>query len=133
MTYDGTPESRTALERAAEVVRPGDQVSVVNAMPEPGVSSRLGPLTRERRRQRAILREAERTLARCGVAARSIAAVGSPASATLAAADALDADLIVVADRAVRLPLGVGSVGGRIARRARCDVLVLHGSGRDGV
>ena len=129
MAYDGAPESRPALERAAEIIRPGDEVSVVNVMPEPGVSSRLGPFTQLRRRQRAILREAERALARRGVVARPIAAVGSPASATLATADALGADLIVVADRAVRLPLGIGSVGGRIARRARCDVLVLHGDG----
>ena len=100
-------------------------------MPEPGVSCRIGPFTRERRRQALLLGEAERYLADRGLTARRTAAVGDPACETLAAAQAIEADLIIVGGRHRRRPWSVGSPEERIARRAGCDVLVVHG-GRPG-
>jgi NADPH-dependent glutamate synthase beta subunit-like oxidoreductase len=71
-------------ERTAELARRGDEVSVVNVMPEPGVSSRIGPFVEERRRQAALLDEAARFLSRRGIEARCVAAVGGAATETLA-------------------------------------------------
>ena len=126
--YDGSVSARAALERAAEIARRGDEVGVVNVMPEPGVSSRVAPFDDERARQEALLDEAARMLARRGVAARRIAAVGGEAAETLAVAESWHADLIVVGAERGRFSSGVHSAGGRIARRARCDVLVVHGA-----
>jgi len=58
-----------------------------------------------------------------------VAAVGSPATETLALAERIGADLIVVAGEPGGLTHGFGSPGDRIARRARCDVLVVHEPG----
>ncbi len=129
VAYDGTAATRLAIERVAEVARPGDEVSVVNVMPEPGVSSRIGPFTRERSRQRAILEDAARMLARRGIVVHPVAAVGSPATAILDVAERIGADLIVVAAEPGRRAHGLGSPGDRIARRAGCDVLVVHPPG----
>jgi nucleotide-binding universal stress UspA family protein len=128
--YDGSTSTQAALERAAELAGRGDEVSVVNVMPEPGVSSRIGPSVEERRRQAAVLEEAARFLSRRGIEAQRLAAVGSAATETLAVAERLGADLIVVAARRGRLFGGVGSPSDRIARRASCDVLVVHTRGR---
>jgi nucleotide-binding universal stress UspA family protein len=124
--YDGSASTRVALERAAKLARRGDEVSVVNVMPEPGVSSRIGPFVEERRRQAALLEEAARFLSRRGIEAQRVAAVGGVATETLVVAERLGADLIVVAADQGRPFGGVGSPSDRIARRARCDVLVVH-------
>ena len=41
--YDGSPAARRALARAADITAPRDTLSVINVMPEPGVSARLVP------------------------------------------------------------------------------------------
>jgi len=124
--YDGSTSTRAALERAAELARSGDEVSVVNVMPEPGVSSRIGPFVEERRRQAALLEEAARFLLGHGIEARRVASVGSAATETLGVAERLGADLIVVAAHRGRPFGGIASPSDRIARRARCDVLAVH-------
>ena len=126
--YDGSVSAQAALGRAAELARRGDEVSVVNVMPEPGVSSRIGPFVEERRRQAALLEEATRFLSRRGIEAQRVAAVGSATTETLAVAERLGADVIVIAGHRGRLFGGVGSSSDRIARRASCDVLVVHGA-----
>lgn len=126
VAYDGSPSAHAALRRVAELARPGDEVSVVNVMPEPGVSSRIGPFVEDRRRQTALLEEAARFLSRRGIEAGRIAVVGGAATETLAAAERLRADVIVVGAECGRLFGGVGSASDRIARRADCDVLVVH-------
>ena len=98
-------------------------------MPEPGLSSRLAPYVEEHDRQDRLLDEAEECLARRGIAARRVAAVGGAATEILAAADRMGADLIVVGRRRTRVPHPLGSVSGRVVRRATCDVLVVCGEG----
>ncbi len=132
VAYDGSSEARRALERAAEVAAPGALVGVVNVMPEPGVSSRLGPWVEERARQALLLDEAAGFLAGRGIRARRFAAVGGAAAEILAAAARMDADLIVVARRRGRMAQLLGSVSGRVVRGARCDVLVVHDAGASG-
>ncbi len=114
--YDGSADARRALDRAADLAGPDDLVDVLNVMPEPGISARLAPTTKERARQARLLAEASRLLAGRGIAARPIAACGGTVGETLAAAHRLDADVIVVG----------GHAGERMARRAPCDVLVVR-------
>jgi len=126
--FDGTAATRAALERAAQLARGGDEVNVLNVMPEPGVSSRIGPHEREHRRQDALLEEARRVLADHGVEGRCIASVGGAAAQTLAVAERLGADVIVVGAQPGGLLRGCGSLSDRLARRARCEVLVVRDS-----
>ena len=62
VAYDGSAPARHALRRAVELAAPGDVVSVVNVMAEPGVSARIGP-PKDRRRQGELLHEAAEYLA----------------------------------------------------------------------
>ncbi len=87
--YDGSPSAHAALRRVAELARRGDEVSVVTVMPEPGVSSRLGPFVEERRRQAVLLEEARCFLSRRGIEVRRVAAMGGVVTETLAAAERL--------------------------------------------
>ena len=128
LAYDGSAEARGALERVAQVAGPGDDVRVVNVMPEPGISSRLAPYTEERERQAQLLDEAEWFLAARGIDARRITAVGDAATEILAAAERMGADLVVLGRRHTRMPHPLGSVSGRVVRCARCDVLVELGA-----
>jgi nucleotide-binding universal stress UspA family protein len=77
-------------------------VSVVNVMPEPGVSSRIEPPSEERHRQQHLLDEARRFLAGSRIETRTVAPVGDTAREILAAAERIGADLIIVAPRARR-------------------------------
>lgn len=123
--YDGSAPARRALVRAADVTAPGDTLNVINVMPEPGVSASLVPPA-ELYEQAALLEEAGRLLAARGVRARTIAAVGHPASEILAAAERESADLIVIARRSGHASHLLGSVSSRVVRSAHCDVLVVH-------
>jgi nucleotide-binding universal stress UspA family protein len=124
--YDGSAPAQRALAHAAEFARPGDAVSVVNVMPEPGISSRLERRSQERNRQRELLDEAHRFLAGRGIDATMLAPVGEAATQIVAAAQEIEADMIVVAKHHGHVPHLLGSISSRIVRSAHCDVLVVH-------
>jgi nucleotide-binding universal stress UspA family protein len=126
LAYDGSDPARRALAHAADLADPGDVVSVVNVMAEPGVGARIEPPSEERNRQWRCLEEARTFLAARGIDARTLAPVGQTAAEILAAADRIGADVIVVARRRGRLSHALGSVSGRLVRSAECDVLVVH-------
>jgi nucleotide-binding universal stress UspA family protein len=99
VAYDGSSAARRALEHAADLARPGDGMTVVNVMHEPGVSARMEPPS-ERLRQEEILADARGYLACRGIEARMLAKVaGNAAHEVLAAADHVGADVLVVARR----------------------------------
>jgi nucleotide-binding universal stress UspA family protein len=126
LAYDGSPAAQRALDHAAGLVGPGGELAVVNVIPSQSVSSRLQTVSdRERTQQAAILREAKALLARRGVDAHVIEAVGDPVTEILAAAEASNAETIVVG-RGRRRRLH-GSLSARIVRSAGSDVLVVHG------
>ena len=58
-----------------------------------------------------------------------MAPVGDPTTEILAAAQQTGADVIVVARHRAKVPHALGTVSGRIVRRAHCDVLVVHAAG----
>jgi nucleotide-binding universal stress UspA family protein len=132
VAYDGSAAARQALAHAAELVGPDDSVSVVNVMPEPGISARIEPPSDERYRQRLLLDEALQFLDNSGIRAQRVAAVGDAVTEILAAAERLGADVIVVG-RHRGHPLHLhGWVSSRLARAATCDVLVVHETGGEG-
>jgi nucleotide-binding universal stress UspA family protein len=126
VAYDGSAPAQRALAHAADLARPGDVLSVVNVMAEPGVSARIEPPSEERNRQWQVLHEAQRFLAGRGIEARTVAPVGDAATEILAAADRVRADVIVVARHRGRVPHMLGAITRRLVRAANCDVLLVH-------
>jgi nucleotide-binding universal stress UspA family protein len=126
VAYDGSSAARRALEHAADLARPGDAMTVVNVMHEPGVSASIEPPS-ERLRQEEILDDARGYLAGRGIEARMLAKVGDNAAhEVLAAADHVGADVLVVARRRGLSSHVLGSTSSHIVRSANCDVLVVH-------
>jgi nucleotide-binding universal stress UspA family protein len=130
VAYDGSDAARRALAHAADLARDGDHVTVVDVMPEPGVSAAIAPPS-ERIRQERMLEDAPRFLGGRGIQVETVAPIVHAANEILAAADRIGADIIVVADggNARRL---LGSTSSHIVRSARCDVLVVHEDELDG-
>ena len=128
VAYDGSEPARRALEHAARIARRGSVVEVVNVIPVQSVSSRLVTVTDEQdRAQKRLLREAAAILGRRGLRAHLIPAVGDPATEILSAAEASEADVIVVGrrrrsrGRRLREPLSTS-----LSRRTSRDVLIVH-------
>jgi len=126
--YDGSQPAQRALEHAADLVGPGGTVRVINVIRVQSVSSRLATVSdKERTVQDRLLRESELVLARRGVQAEFIAAVGDPATEILRAADSIGADVIVLGRRGrMRLRPLRSSLSDTLVRRASADVLVVH-------
>ena len=149
--YDGTAPAEHALRRAAEYARAfAAKVVVVSvAAPQPlaavGAPGAFGLmpyaayptgdadqvaerdeqlLEQHRARVQALFADADLQVEFAGVA-------GEPAQELLDAAEQLQAELIIVGTREpgfLERLLG-GSVSQEVARRARCDVLIVHSGG----
>ena len=128
VAYDGSEPARRALDHAAGSVGRGGKVIVVNVVSVQSVSSRLETVSENQRAtQEQLLLEAERLLARHGVAAELVRAAGDPATEVLAAAESTGADVIVVGrHRRSGRHVIHGSFSGTLVRKATCDVLVVH-------
>jgi nucleotide-binding universal stress UspA family protein len=140
--YDGSRPAERALERAAELARlAGARVIVVAvetiepavgvgafglAYPLPHTAGEPAeePWRQHRERVEALLREQ-------GVQHEFVAALGPPDDEIVAQAEQYGADLIVVGTREAGFlqRLLTGSVSAGVARKARCDVLVVHPDG----
>jgi nucleotide-binding universal stress UspA family protein len=125
LAYDGSAVAKRALQHAATLVEQGRELAVINVIPAQSVSSRLETVTEEERgRQARILREANGLLARRGIEAQLIEAVGDPATEILAEAEKRNAETIVVG-RSEGRHLGRGQLDSRLVRSARADVLIV--------
>jgi len=81
----------------------------------------------EQTAQDRLLDESERMLARRGVSAELVAAVGDPATEILAAAESIGAGIIVIGRRRrSKRHLVRTSLSNTLVRRAGTDVLVVH-------
>jgi nucleotide-binding universal stress UspA family protein len=126
--YDDSEASRHALERVADVADEGATALVTAAEPlfsEPW-AGQVDPREAERRDQ--ALSNGREFLAKRGIEAITIPAVGDPAEAILEAAREADADLVVVGHRGrgfvARLTLG--SVSTKVVQRAERTVLIAR-------
>ena len=128
VAYDGSEPARRALGHAAELVGRGGTLTVINVVSVQRVSSRLETVSEhERTTQDHLLLEAATLLEGRGVNANAVHAAGDPATEILSAARSIGADVIVVGRRRRTVPhLVHGSLDNTLARRATCDVLVVH-------
>ncbi len=128
VAYDGSELAHRALEHASDLVGPGGTVSVINVIRSQSVGSRLETVSdRQRAAQDHVLVEAERFLAGRRITADLVRAVGDPATEIFAAAESMDADVIVVGRNAHLAPhLIRSSLSGTLVRKAARDVLVVH-------
>lgn len=142
--YDGTRPAERALARAAELARAfGATVVVADvAAPEPveatppgafGLTPYYGfPSNPGVRTDDALWRQhrarVEALFARQGVRHEFAGVVGQPAAEIVDVAEQRNADLIVVGTRepSFLTRLLEGSISQGVARRARCDVLIVH-------
>jgi nucleotide-binding universal stress UspA family protein len=127
--YDGSPQARRALERAASLAN-GNAVTVVAAIPLLKTSPQ-GPvvdLEPDREAREAALREAAALLAERSVRHRLVEGFGEAAEVIVAEAKRSKADLIVVGSRGVHGAerLVLGSVSSKVVTHAPCDVLVVR-------
>jgi nucleotide-binding universal stress UspA family protein len=131
VSYDGSPESQRALERAAEIASTvPSEVTVISAAEplyrNPPYTGYADPAEADAHRR--LLSEATRELERRGVACRTLEPAAEPVDAIIEAARETEADLIVVGSRhrGVARRLLFGSVSGEVFVEAPCDVLVVR-------
>lgn len=130
--YDETDASKRALARAAEFAQAFASSVVVTSVarvltPGPRGMSGVDPADPLELHEEE-LEHAKAFLTERGVEATYLPAVGDPASAILDVAEREKADLIVVGTRepgVLERLLGL-SVSASVARRAHCDVLIVH-------
>ena len=146
--YDGTRPAEKALRRAAELARAFDAaVTVVSvAIPQPLAEASLPgafglapysaygapeldqPLQRDEEAWRQHRERVDALFTDAGLKAHFAGVAGDPAEELISAAEDRKADLIVVGTSEpgfLERLLG-GSVSADVARRARCDVLIVH-------
>jgi nucleotide-binding universal stress UspA family protein len=130
--YDDSDASRRALDRALELAQAfGSKLIVTSVAPVPAAVARGGgaidptdPPDRHREELKVAIDHANQV----GVTAESVLAVGHPAEAILDIAEEHSVDMIVVGTHEPGLleRLLGQSTSGAVARRAHCDVLIVH-------
>jgi nucleotide-binding universal stress UspA family protein len=131
--FDGTEEARRALDRAIALAQPGDEVTVVAAMPEivwgaAGSHNETFERGGDAADARAHLDEAAEKLTARGIPTTTLHQNGDPVDVIVDTAKAGHYDTIVVGSRGHGLAkrLLVGSVSTGVLRHATCDVVVVH-------
>ncbi len=136
--YDGSPDARAALEAAADLAGESATIhvlSLIDPLSANDMAKMMAILPDEFKTgfdvsegSRGRLQDAEMLLGDRGVDHAGSLVEGKPATAILDAAEALDADLVVVGSRGLGRGTRFlrGSVSSRIANHARCSFLVVH-------
>jgi nucleotide-binding universal stress UspA family protein len=127
--FDGSTNARRALEEALEIACADTRITVVaaaQAPPPPGETLPAGAEGVEERQRE--LEDAKRQLAELGVQAEVVAVSGAPADVLIEEAERRGADLIVVGRRGLTGAerMVMGSVSSKVARLARCSVLIAR-------
>lgn len=124
LAYDGSPESRRALEHAAGLAGPGGEITVINVVRAHSVGARLEAVAEaERARQLARLEEARTLLDQRGVRTRTVSAAGDPYAEIVALARDRSPSVVVVGRRRHVVP--GRSLSARLVRGSSCDVLIV--------
>jgi nucleotide-binding universal stress UspA family protein len=127
--FDGSTNSRRALEEALDVAEADTRITIVAAAQVPAAPGDVLPAGAEGLEERQHeLEDARRRLAELGRDAEFVAVPGAPADVLVEEAEKRGADLIVVGrrglDGAERLVMG--SVSSKVARTAGCSVLIAR-------
>jgi nucleotide-binding universal stress UspA family protein len=130
VAYDGSPESKLAIERAAEIAKlEGAEVAVISVVPitASGRGGGIDPTddVPEHARQ---LDDAIAQLAALGTHAREIETVGHPADAIIQTAENEGTNLIVIGSRGqsgIKRFL-MGSVSTHVSQHAPCNVYIAR-------
>ena len=136
---DGSDSSLRAVDRAGELASgPDAKVIVATAYLPHADDPRAADALRDEGYQAsgnapiyAILREAaERAMAAGANAVEERPIVGAPVDALVELSGDIDADLLVVGNVGLSTIAGrlLGSVPANVARKAKCDVLIVHTS-----
>jgi nucleotide-binding universal stress UspA family protein len=145
VAYDGTEPARAALERASGLAEVFGSTVVVATVAEPVVaggaaSSTAVPLALPetetktatelpaREAWQRLLEEAQSYLSARGIRVEGALPVGRPSDQIVEVAQEHEADLIVLGTHKPGLLERVfeGSVSRDVARKAQCDVLIVH-------
>jgi nucleotide-binding universal stress UspA family protein len=129
--YDDTDASHRALERAIELAGAfGSKLVLTSVAPVSAGGPRGGAIdpADPPARHRAELQSASDKVKQAGIDAETVLAVGHPADSILEVAEQHAVDMIVVGTREPgMLERLIGqSTSGAVARRAHCDVLIVH-------
>lgn len=127
--FDGSLNARRALEEALELAKPDTRITVVAAAQAPAPPGHPLPVAPEGlEERRSELEEAKRLLADHGRQAEVAAVMGAPADVLVEEAQKRGADLIIVGRRGLSGAerLVMGSVSSKVARTARCSVLIAR-------
>ncbi len=128
--YDGSEESKRALDRAAALGRAGASVTVVSAVAVGIHGPRsMGALNEDELKAAKETLEAARThLKAQGIDVHAIEGEGEPADVIIEVARERGADLVVVGTRGLGAAkrLLMGSVSTKVVQEAPCDVLVVR-------
>lgn len=136
---DGSESSYRAVDRAAEVARdagarlvlacayyPADK-DVVNAAQD-ALRDEAYQVVGSAPADDSLSRAADRATAGGATTIEQMARVGAPVETLVSLIDEVNADLLVIGNRGLNTLAGriLGSVPAEAARRARCDVLIVH-------
>ncbi len=128
--YDGSAESKRALDRAAALAGAGGTVTVVGAVAAIASGPRsMGAVDEvERAAVRESLVAARAHLEGLGVDVKTVEGIGEPAEVIGEAAKEASADLVVVGTRGLGAGkrMLLGSVSTRLAHDSPCDVLIVR-------
>lgn len=119
--FDGSENALRALEEALDVAKPDTRITLVAAAQPPAPPGDVSPAGAEGLEER-------RGLAELGRDAEVVAVAGAPADVLVEEAEKRGADLIVVGRRGLNGAerLVMGSVSSKVARTARCSVLIAR-------
>lgn len=130
--YDDSDASRRALDRAVELAQAfGSKIVVTSVAPVLAAAGRSGGAidpTDPPQRHRDELKVATDHVKQAGLAAESVLAVGHTAESILDIAEERSVDMIIVGTHEPGLleRLFGQNTSGAVARRAHCDVLIVH-------
>jgi nucleotide-binding universal stress UspA family protein len=128
--YDGSEDSKRALDRAAAFGRQGAKVTIVAAV-SLGIHGPRSMGARnqdELRAEREVLDAARNDLKAQGIEVHTIEGEGDAGDVLVEAAKEANADLVIVGTRgrgAAKRAL-MGSVSTKVAHHAPCDVLIVR-------
>lgn len=114
VAYDGSKSAQRALDVAADLIGYGSTLAVVSVHSN---GSTQGTTIVNRAREHLLGRQ---------ITALFLEPSGEPAEKIVEAAEALEADLVVIGRRRGDLRRAVGSVSAEVVQEAPCDVLVVR-------